>query len=84
MPDLVVYVSEPSVVCARVLALLDRRGYKYRRVQVTTDEDRARMFQETGRMSCPLVVAGGVVVGGLDETVKADKSGRLRELLRAA
>jgi glutaredoxin len=84
MPDLVVWVSEPAVVCARVLALLDKRGYEYRKVQVTTDEDRVRMFEETGRMSCPLVVAGGVIVGGFAETDQADRSGRLRELLQAA
>ena len=84
MADLVVWVSEPSVVCARVLALLDKRGYEYRRVQVATDEDRTRMFHETGMMSCPLVVAGGVIVGGFAETDQADKSGRLRELLHAA
>lgn len=84
MADLVVWVSEPSVLCAGVLALLDKRGYEYRKVQVTTDEDRARMFEETGMMSCPLVVAGSVIVGGLEETDRADKSGRLRELLDAA
>jgi glutaredoxin len=84
MADLVVWVSEPSVVCARVLALLDKRGYEYRQVQVTTDEDRTRLFQETGTMSCPLVVAGGVIVGGFAATDQADKSGRLRELLHAA
>ena len=81
--ELVVWVSEPSVVCAAVLALLDKRGYEYRKVQITTEEDRARMFQETGRMSCPLVVAGSVIVGGLEETDQADRSGRLRELLDA-
>jgi glutaredoxin len=79
--ELVVWVSEPAVVCARVLALLDKRGYGYRKIQVSTDQDRTRMFEETGMMSCPLVVAGGVGVGGF---VEADKSGRLRALLQAA
>jgi hypothetical protein len=41
------------------------------------------MVQDTGMMSCPLVVAGGVIVGGFAETDQADKSGRLRELLHA-
>jgi glutaredoxin len=84
MADLVVWVSEPSVLCAGVLSLLDKRGYEYRKVQVTTDQDRTRMFRETGMMSCPLVVAGGVIVGGFEETDQADQSGRLRELLDAA
>jgi glutaredoxin len=84
MADLVVWVSEPSVVCARVLALLDKRGYTYQRIQVTTAEDRDRMFRETGVMSCPLVVAGGVLIGGFAETDHADRTGRLRELLNAA
>jgi glutaredoxin len=81
--ELVVWVSEPAVVCARVLALLDERGYEYRKVQVATDEDRTRMVHETGVMSCPLVVAAGVTIGGFAETDQAIKSGRLRELLNA-
>jgi glutaredoxin len=84
MAEIVAWVSEPSAVCARVLALLDKRGYQYRKVQVTTDGDRARLLQETGMTSCPVVVAGGVVIGGFAETDEADKSGRLRELLHAA
>jgi glutaredoxin 3 len=83
MADIVVWISEPAVVCARVLALLDKRGYEYRKVQVTSDEDRTRMFQATGMMTCPLVVAGDVIVGGFAETDQAEKSGRLRELLHA-
>jgi glutaredoxin len=83
MADLAVWISEPAVVCARVRALLDKRSYEYRRVQVTTVEDRTRMFQATGMTTCPLVIAGDVFIGGSAETDQADKSGRLRALLHA-
>jgi hypothetical protein len=42
------------------------------------------MLEETGMMTCPVVVAGGQVVGGLAGTDRAAKSGRLRELPKAA
>jgi acetolactate synthase regulatory subunit len=45
MTEIVAWVSKPSTVCARVLAVLDKRGYQYRKVQVTTDGDRARPLQ---------------------------------------
>jgi glutaredoxin len=81
--ELVVWFSQPSVPCALVLSYLDKHGYEYRAVEIATDDDRTRMFQETGRRSCPLVIAGGVIVGGFAETCRADRSGLLRELLRA-
>jgi glutaredoxin len=81
MAELVVWFSRPSVPCALVLSYLDYHGYDYRAIEVTTDEDRSRMFRETGRRSCPLVVAGDVIVGGFVETYSADRSGLLRELL---
>ena len=75
-----VWVSEPSVVCARVKAFLDERGYAYEAIQVDSDATRRRMLEETGHMTCPLVVVGEEIVGGLEATVEADRSGRLRAL----
>ena len=41
------------------------------------------MMEETGMASCPVVFVGDVLVGGFAETVEADRSGRLRELIAA-
>jgi glutaredoxin 3 len=78
---IVVWVSEPSVVCARVKAFLDARGYDYKSIQVNDDNARERMLKETGRTTCPLVVVGQVIVGGFEETAAADRSGGLRRLV---
>jgi glutaredoxin 3 len=79
--QMVVWVSEPSVVCARVKAFLDARGYEYEAIQVDDDNARERMLKETGRTTCPLVVVGEVIVGGFEETAAADRSGELRRLV---
>ena len=78
---MVVWVSEPSVVCARVKAFLDARGYEYEAIQVDDDDVRERMLRETGKMTCPVVVVGEVIVGGFEETAAADRSGELRRLV---
>jgi glutaredoxin 3 len=78
---MVVWVSEPSVVCARVKAFLDARGYEYEAIEVDGDSVRERMLRETGKTTCPLVVVGEVIVGGFDETEAADRSGELGKLV---
>jgi glutaredoxin 3 len=78
---MVVWVSEPAMVCARVMALLDAHGYEYEAIQVDDDALRERMLRETGRTTCPLVVVGDVIVGGFEETARADRSGELRRLV---
>jgi glutaredoxin 3 len=78
---MVVWVTEPSVVCARVKAFLDARRYEYETIQVDDDDLRERMLKQTGKTTCPLVVIGDVIVGGLEETEAADRSGELRRLV---
>jgi glutaredoxin 3 len=45
---------------------------------------RQELVQKTGMMSFPQVIIGGELVGGFQETLAADQSGRLQELLAAA
>jgi glutaredoxin 3 len=80
MAEITVYTAEPSVVCARVKNLLDKRGVPYTEIKIETDEDREALMRRSGRKSCPLVYAGDTLVGGLEETVTAVESGALIEL----
>jgi glutaredoxin len=85
MPTLTVYISEPAApLCTRVCDYLDQHGYTYERIEVVSEADREAMLQRTGYASCPLVVVGNQVIGKLAETIDADKSGRLAELLAAS
>lgn len=74
------YITDQSETCTRVKHLLDARGLEYTTVDVLTDADRDALVERTGRQQCPLVVVGDEVLGGLRETVEADRSGRLAEL----
>ncbi len=85
MSDVVVYTTDPCSFCVRVKQLLKARGVEYTEINLARDPaGRAELVERTGMMSFPQVVVGGEVIGGFQETLAADRSGRLRELLAAA
>ena len=85
MNDVVVYTTDPCSFCNRVKQLFAARGIEYTEVNLARDPaGRAELVQRTGMMSFPQVVIGGDVLGGFQETLAADQSGRLRELLAVA
>ena len=85
MNDVVVYTTDPCSFCNRVKQLLGARGIEYTEVNLARDPaGRAELVQRTGMMSFPQVVIRGDVLGGFQETLAADQSGRLRELVAAA
>jgi glutaredoxin 3 len=80
-----VYTTDPCSFCVRVKQLLTARGIEYDEVNLAKDPDgRAELLQRTGMMSFPQVLVRGELIGGFMETVRADQSGRLAELLKAA
>ena len=77
-----VYINRPSApLCERVCDFLSHRGYSYTTVDVATDADREQLRQQTGYTSCPVVVAGGQVIGKLQDTIEAERTGRLAALI---
>ena len=81
-PTLTVYITKPTApLCARVGDFLDSRGYTYETIEVVSDADREAMQRRTGRRACPLVLVGDQLIGQLEETIEAERSGRLAELL---
>ena len=84
MAEITVYTTEPCSFCARVKQLLAQRGLAYEEINLSKDpEGRAELVELTGMLSFPQVVIGDEVIGGFRETLEADRSGRLRELLAA-
>ena len=84
MAQITVYTTEPCYFCARVKQLLTQRGVAYEEINLAKDpEGRAELVERTGMLSFPQVVIGDEVLGGFRETLEADRSGRLRELLAA-
>ena len=85
MNDVVVYTTDPCSFCSRVKQLLEARGVEYTEINLARDPaGRAELVERTGMMSFPQVVIGGEVLGGFQETLRADQTGQLRELLAAA
>lgn len=81
--DVVVYTTDPCSFCTRAKQLLDARGIEYTEINLARDADgRAELVAKTGMMSFPQVIIGGELVGGFQETLAADQSGKLRELLQ--
>ena len=84
MKDIVVYTTVACSFCTRVKALLDARGLPYREIDLARDPDgRHELVARTGMLSFPQVMIDGELLGGYQETLAADQSGRLRELLAA-
>ena len=84
MATITVYTTEPCSFCSRVKDLLSRRGLTYDEINLSKDPaGRAELVKRTGMMSFPQVIIGEELVGGFRETLQADQSGRLRELVAA-
>ena len=85
MADVLVYTTDPCSFCTRVKQLLDARGIAYSEVNLARDPaGRAELVQRTGMMSFPQVLVDGEVIGGFQETIAADRSGRLTQLIERA
>ena len=82
--DVVVYTTDPCSFCTRVKQLLEKRGVEYTEINLARDAaGRTELVQRTGMMSFPQVIIGNELIGGFQETLAADQTGRLRELLAA-
>jgi glutaredoxin 3 len=85
MANVTVYTTDPCSFCVRVKQLLNARQVEFDEVNLARDPDgRAELLQRTGMMSFPQVLINDELVGGFQETLAADQSGQLAELLKAA
>ncbi len=85
MSDVIVYTTASCPYCSRVKQLLDTRKIPYEEMNLERDpEGRAELTAKTGMMTFPQVIIGGEPLGGFQETLQADRSGRLCELLEPA
>jgi glutaredoxin 3 len=85
MAAVTVYTTVPCSFCARAKQLLDARGIEYDEINLARDPaGRAELLERTGMMSFPQVLIDDVLVGGFQETLAADQSGKLAEMLNRA
>jgi glutaredoxin 3 len=83
MPEITIYTTEFCGYCARVRALLKRKGAAFHEIDVGHDPDLRRDMttKAGGRRTVPQVFIGGSHVGGSDDLHALDAAGKLDVLL---
>lgn len=68
--------------CVAAKNLLKQKGFEYTEIRVDMDPARRdeMLSRSGGRRSVPQIFVNGVHVGGFDELLAADRSGKLAEL----
>ena len=82
MPKVEIYTKSWCPHSARAKDHLDFKGVRYEEIDVTTDTVREmEMVNRSARHTVPQIFIGGHHLGGSDDLLAAEVSGRLDELL---
>jgi glutaredoxin 3 len=86
MPKIEVYSTAVCPYCVAAKNLLKSKGLEWNEVRVDADPaQRDLMLQRSGgRRTVPQIFINDQHVGGYDDLVAADRSGKLRQLLDEA
>ena len=81
MANVIVYSTDPCSFCMRAKQLLELRKVSFQEINLAKDPaGRMELVERTGMISFPQIVIDDEVLGGFQELVQADRSGRLAEL----
>jgi glutaredoxin 3 len=85
MVEVELYTTMWCPYCARARRLLDRKGVAFTDIDIEAEpERRAEMIRRAGgRSSVPQIFIDGEPIGGSDELVALDRTGRLDAMLGA-
>jgi glutaredoxin 3 len=82
MRTVTIYSSDICTLCNSVENLLNVREIPYEKIMIHEDsEAHAELTGRTGMKTLPQVFIGSLLVGGYQETLAADQSGMLADLL---
>lgn len=86
MPKIEVYSTAVCPYCVAAKNLLKAKGLAWEEVRVDTDpaQREAMLARSGGRRTVPQIFVNDRLVGGYDDLVAADRSGRLADLLGEA
>ena len=85
MPKVLMYATGVCPYCVRAEMLLKSKGVTdIEKIRVDLDpQQREEMMQKTGRRTVPQIFIGETHIGGYDDMVALDRSGKLDSLLAA-
>jgi glutaredoxin 3 len=86
MPDIEIYTQLFCPFCERAMHLLSRKGVDFREIDAPAgSKARAEARQRSGgRTSAPQIFIDGQHIGGCDDLMALDRSGKLDQLLGLA
>jgi glutaredoxin 3 len=77
-----IYTTRICAYCMAAKRLLGARGVAYEEINVTGDDaKRVWLVEQTGMRTVPQIFIGTEAIGGYEELVLLDRSGRLAEML---
>ncbi len=84
MSNVVMYSSTACPLCTQAKALLNAREIPFEEINLGMDaEGRVALNAKTGMMTFPQILVDDELIGGFQELIAADRSGKLSELLDA-
>ena len=86
MVSVEMYTTAVCPYCVAAKNLLKQKGFDYSEIRVDTDpQHRDEMLKRSGgRRSVPQIFINGTHIGGFDDLVAADRSGKLAEITAPA
>lgn len=86
MAPIDVYSTAICPYCVAAKNLLKQKGLDYNEIRIDLDPAARDLMLERsgGRRTVPQIFVHGVHVGGFDDLVAADRSGKLGEIIAAA
>ena len=86
MPKIEIYSTAVCPYCVSTKNLLKSRGLEWSELRIDTDpvQRDAMLARSGGRRTVPQIFINDQHVGGFDDLVAADRSGKLAELLGAS
>ena len=86
MPTIEIYTQDWCPFCARAKQVFDRRGASYIEIDAPRgSEQRAHAERRSGgRTTVPQIFIDGTHIGGCDDLLALERTGRLDPLLSAA
>ena len=84
MPSVEIYTQPWCPYCVRAVSLLTKKGVAFTEIDAPNGTpERQAAIERSGRTSVPQIFIGGTSVGGCDDLLALDRSGRLDAMLAA-
>lgn len=84
MSKITIYTTDICPYCVRAKDLLKSKGLKYKEINVTNDNKAREQLIEkaNGQRTVPQIFIGNKHVGGCDDLIKINNSGKLDKMVK--